>query len=55
MIDGCLAAAPRSETGARYSDWGKDVRYWDDEIHPDSTGFEWLVQHAIGPAVARLL
>lgn len=36
-------------------DWGKDVRYWDDEIHPDSTGFAWLVQHAIGPAVVRLL
>ena len=55
MIDGCLAVATPERNRARCSDWGKDVRYWDDEIHPDSTGFEWLVQHAIGPAVARLL
>jgi len=35
--------------------WGKDVAYWDDEIHPNSQGFQWLVDKAIGPALQKLL
>lgn len=35
--------------------WGKDVAYWDDEIHPDSAGFALLVEKAIGPAVKNLI
>lgn len=35
--------------------WGKDVAYWDDEIHPNSQGFHWLVDKAIGPALQKLL
>lgn len=35
--------------------WGKDVAYWDDEIHPNSQGFNWLVEKAIGPALQKLL
>ena len=35
--------------------WTDDIRYWDDEIHPNSKGFNMLVEKRIGPAIEAIL
>lgn len=37
------------------TNWGLNIPYWDDEIHPDKDGFGLLVQQKIGPVVKKLI
>ena len=38
-----------------HADWGLNIPHWDDEIHPDSKGFNHLVEKKIGPYIKNLL
>lgn len=37
------------------ANWGLNIPYWDDEIHPDKHGFDLLVKQKIGPVVKSLI
>ena len=42
-------------TLSEHQDWGLEIAEWDDEIHPNKSGFTKLMKQAIGPVVREQL